>query len=79
MGLAQSLIIGIIIGILFCLSFYAFYNKGYKNKPMGVLKINTSDPDGPYIFLELNKELNEVAKHRIITLVVNLNNNFSRN
>lgn len=82
MGLAQVLIIGMIIGVLFCLVIYVFCIERlmrHRNQPMGALKIDTSDPDGPYLFLELNNELDEVVRHKVITLVVDLNGNHPRN
>lgn len=38
----------------------------------GVLKIDTSDPDGPYIFLELNEEVNTIMQQEYVTFKVDI-------
>ena len=42
-----------------------------RKKSIGDLRIDNSDPDGPYLFLELSVDPNEILKHRCITLQVN--------
>lgn len=43
-------------------------------KSVGALRIDTSDPDGPYIFLELNKDIETVSSKKYVFLRVNLKN-----
>lgn len=38
----------------------------------GVLKIDTSDPDGPYLFLELHEEIRAISKQSHVTFKVDL-------
>lgn len=43
-------------------------------KVVGSLCVDTSDPeDGPYLFLELSKSMDVVAKKKYVILKVNLN------
>ena len=41
-----------------------------RKHPVGVLRIDKSDPDGPYLFLELKKSVNEIIAQRTILLEV---------
>lgn len=43
-------------------------------KSVGKLRIDISDPDGPYMFLELSKDINVVAKKEYIVLNIEINN-----
>lgn len=56
-------IIGIVIG--FAVSFII-----YRKHPVGFLRIDKSDSDGPYLFLELKKSVNEIIAQRTILLEV---------
>lgn len=49
-------------------------------KPLdiGTLRIDTSDPDGPFMFLELSKDVNTVASKKYVVLKVNLKNYISQ-
>lgn len=49
---ALAILAGIIIGFIFGRAF----NKRDDIEPCGVLHVETSDPDGPYLFLELDNE-----------------------
>lgn len=62
----SAIVIGIAGGILGCI----LTNRMYSKKPMGVLRIDSSDPDGPYLFLELETDPNVLKKERYITLKV---------
>lgn len=43
-------------------------------KAVGSLRVDTSVPeDGPYLFLELSKSMDVVAKKKYVVLKVNLN------
>lgn len=46
--------------------------------PVGTLRIDTSDPDGPYLFLELHKPVSEVMGQKTVTLEVNIKSYISR-
>lgn len=41
-----------------------------RKHPVGLLRIDKSDPDGPYLFLELKKSVNEIIAQRTILLEV---------
>lgn len=41
---------------------------------VGTLRIDTSDPDGSYMFLELSKGVDIVASKKYVVLKVNLKN-----
>ena len=43
-----------------------------KRKISGTLKVDCSDPDGPYLFLELNESLGEIKKKEFVILGVDL-------
>ena len=40
-------------------------------EPIGTLRIDTSDQDGPFLFLELDKPVGEFYKKSQVTLKVN--------
>ena len=50
----------------------------HKNDIVGILKIETSDPDGPYMFLELHTSISELIKHENIRLRVDTKGYISR-
>ena len=56
-------VVGIMIG--FVVSFII-----RRKHPVGFLRIDKSDPDGPYLFLELKKSVNEIIAQRTILLEV---------
>lgn len=60
------------------LSFVLGYLRQGSQKPVGTLRIDTSDPDGPYLFLELHTPINEVMRHKTVTLDVNLESYISQ-
>lgn len=41
-----------------------------RKHPVGFLRIDKSDPDGPYLFLELKKNVNEIIAQRTVLLEV---------
>ena len=57
-------LIGILIGI-------AVDRKILREKPVGSLRVDRSDPEGPYLFLELEQDVDSVSKKNIITLKIN--------
>ncbi len=46
-------------------------------KCIGTLRVDTSDPDGPFIFLEASKSINFIASKKSVMLKVNLKNYIS--
>lgn len=67
----------IIIAIFVIFLFVCFTLLGYKISSIkyskiadGTLRIDSSDPDGPYMFLELDTSLNNITKEEYITLRV---------
>lgn len=49
-----------------------------KNDIVGVLRIETSDPDGPYMFLELHTSISELMKREDVRLHVDTKGYISR-
>ena len=41
-----------------------------RKHPVGFLRIDKSDSDGPYLFLELKKSINEIVTQRTVLLEV---------
>ena len=61
---AISLVVGIMIGFTVSVIYH-------KNKVKGVLRIDKSDPDGPYLFLELASDPAILEKQKYVTLEEN--------
>lgn len=60
--------IGILVGIV-CTTVLT------RSKSVGYLRIDTSDPDdGPYLFLELSKDIGEIYRKKYVTFKVKLEN-----
>lgn len=57
--------IGVVIGCIFSSIIR-------RSKSVGTLRIDSSDPDGPFIFLELSKDMDTVASKKYVVLKVNL-------
>lgn len=45
----------------------------------GKLKVDMSDPDGPYLFLELSDGVNVIQQQEYVTLQVDISNYISQN
>ena len=61
-------LIGILVGCVVTLFIF-------RMRSVGSLRIDTSDPDdGPYLFLELLKDVGVVCQRKYITLKVNTKN-----
>lgn len=56
-------IIGVLVGV-------AASSVIHRKCPVGFLRIDKSDPDGPYLFLELKKSVNEIVTQRTVLLEV---------
>lgn len=65
--------------VVVVLSFVLGYLRRGSQKPVGTLRIDTSDPDGPYLFLELHTQVSEVMKQKQVTLDVNTESYISQN
>lgn len=67
-----SLYIGLIlIGCMFgglCVGLIIY--RKYAKKPIGVLRVDSSDPDGPYLFLELETDPSIIIKEKTVLLKV---------
>ena len=66
----DAIIATIIISICTGIMGYALAMRKYSKKPIGTLRIDSSDPDGPYLFLELETEPNVIKKEKYVTLKV---------
>ena len=49
----------------------------FKRKCIGTLRVDTSDPDGPFIFLEASKSIDFITSQKSVMLNVNLKNYIS--
>lgn len=61
MEIAIALIVGVLVGHILT----------SRLRTVGVLKVVTADEDGPYLFLELSKNVDEVTRKKYVTFVVN--------
>ena len=68
----MELALGILIGCALTLLILSV-------KTVGDLRIDTSDPDGPYLFLELRKDVGPISTHKYVVLKVNTKNYISQN
>lgn len=50
----------------------------FRLKCVGTLRVDTSDPDGPFIFLEASKSIDFIASKKSVMLKVNLKNYISQ-
>lgn len=60
------IVVSICVGVIG----YCFGVKKYSKNPIGTLRIDSSDPDGPYLFLELETDPNVLKKEKYVTLKV---------
>lgn len=62
------------IGMFFCGfvagSIFESARNRAKNEPVGTLKVNDSDPDGPYLFLELSTYPEDIMQKEYVTMKV---------
>lgn len=60
--------IGVLVGIV-CTTVAT------RSKSVGSLRVDRSDPDdGPYLFLELSKDIEEIYRKKYVTFKVSLKN-----
>lgn len=63
--------IGVVVGCILTRLIFRFQS-------VGDLRIDTSDPDdGPYMFLELSKDVHTLMRQKYVVLKVNLKNYIS--
>lgn len=68
MNLIIIFVIGIFVGCVIALSIF-------RMRSVGSIRVDTSDPDdGPYLFLELSKDIDEIYRKKYVTLKVNTKN-----
>lgn len=60
-------VIYVVVGILIGFAVSSIIRQKH---PVGFLRIDKSDPDGPYLFLELKKSVNEIIAQRTVLLEV---------
>ena len=61
------ILIGILIG-------FVVTSIIHRKHPIGFLRIDRYDPDGPYLFLELKKSVNEIMTQKTVLLEVKREN-----
>lgn len=61
---AISLVVGMVIGFIASVIYH-------RKRVKGILRIDKSDPDGPYLFLELSSDPAILEKQKYVTLEVN--------
>ena len=66
-------VLGLTLGLI--LSF-VFIRRA--NKPSGTLRVDRSDPDGPYLFLELHTDVATIMDEKRVTFDVDVKNYISR-
>ena len=71
MGMIAALIFGGVFGFLICKLITS-------EDPVGTLQIETSDPDGPYLFLELSTDPRVIAKRKNVLLKVDMKSYISQ-
>ena len=67
-----EVLLGIVIGCVLTLLIL-------RVKAVGTLRVDTSDPDGPYLFLELLKDVGPISAKKYVILKVNTQNYISQN
>ena len=65
MEIVIAILVGISIG--FVLSAILF-----RGDSLGTIRIETSDPDGPYLFLELNTDIRNIARKKNVNFRVRI-------
>lgn len=56
----------------------AMYIYARQSRPSGKLRVETSDPDGPYIFLELYTDVADVSRKKKVVFEVDMKNYISQ-
>lgn len=69
-------VLGLVLGLILAFIFVRYRRR--KEQPVGVLRVDTSDPDGPYLFLELHTGVGNVMQKKQVTLEVSTKNYISQ-
>ena len=67
---AMAVSVGLIAGILW--TSFALRKPDIR-ETYGTILIETSDPDGPFLFLDLDKSVEEIAMHETVAFKVDTN------
>lgn len=67
----MEFIMAIIYGVCLLIGGYVLGIYHAKQSPIGTLRVDSSDPDGPYMFLELETDPSVIKKEKYVTLKVN--------
>lgn len=67
----SMVLVGIVLGLLIGRDLV-------KTPIIGKLKVDITDPDGPYLFLEFNEYVDAIQKHEYVTLKVDMSNYISQ-
>lgn len=62
--------IGVLVGVLFGLIFSRALRKKETQEILGTLVVDRSDPDGPFLFLELYSSIEQVEASEAVLLKV---------
>lgn len=63
LAIISACIMGMVLG-------YVISTHKSNKKPIGTLRVDSSDPDGPYLFLELATDTDILAKEKYVLLKV---------
>lgn len=67
-----------LVGVSFIVIGIAMFVSSKIDKPSGRLHVETSDPDGPYIFLELYTDVADVSRKKKVVFEVDMKNYISQ-
>ena len=65
-------VIGIILGIAIVTIHSKLHTK--EQKPKGAIMVNTSDPDGPYLFLKSYVDIDTLLANKHVVLEIDIKN-----
>lgn len=68
-------VLGLALGLILAFIFVRYRRR--KEQPVGVLRVETSDPDGPYLFLEIHTGIDDVMRRKQVMLEVSTQNYIS--
>lgn len=69
-------VLGLALGLTLGFILTKYRNK--KSEEVGTLRVDRSDSDGPYLFLELHTDVEEVMRRKKVTFGVNVENYISQ-
>lgn len=71
-------VVWIIIGFTFGVAVSLLVGRSHKPETDGVLRIDRSDLDGPFMFLEVSKSVNELSAKECVMFIVKDENYISQ-